>query len=84
MIDGTAPKNYMGQKRGQHGTLPVPEGETFSSGDIVTLKSGGVPMTVIRMYNANQVLCAYYNPVTGEFKESYFYSICLTSKKKTK
>jgi uncharacterized protein YodC (DUF2158 family) len=45
----------------------------FKSGDIVSLRSGGVHMTVSDT-SGNSVICQWYNPISGKIeKETFFY-----------
>jgi uncharacterized protein YodC (DUF2158 family) len=47
----------------------------FRSGDIVSLRSGSVHMTVSDT-NGNSVVCQWYNAVTGKVeKETFFYTM---------
>ena len=39
---------------------------TYSIGDVVELKSGSDPLTVIEIYDSGNVKCAYY--FEGEYK----------------
>jgi uncharacterized protein YodC (DUF2158 family) len=47
----------------------------FRSGDIVSLRSGGVHMTVATIAE-NSVTCQWYNAISGKVeKETFFYQM---------
>jgi uncharacterized protein YodC (DUF2158 family) len=48
----------------------------FQSGDIVSLRSGGVLMTVADT-SGNSVTCQYYNPISGRIEKETFFKFQL-------
>lgn len=50
---------------------------TFSTGDIVSLRSGSIHMTVSARIGERSVSCVYYNAVSGLFTEQTFFASCL-------
>lgn len=55
----------------------------FQNGDLVSLKSGGPVMVVVRAdYNANDAYCRYWNPATSEYAGGQFAHFSLEKRDK--